>query len=141
MGIQKIDYTVNWWVKIMSKLKLARCIQELERIKGVRVGSFNERGNNRIGERQNVVDQNLQITQEDIAKQFGVSVKKVQRIKGVRQGKGGDRKSMDILSIDTPQITQEDIAKTKTNCRGFDTLQIINILGKTTICLFAKLLK
>lgn len=56
----------------MSKyiLKLARCIQELERIKGVRVGSFNEKGNNRIGERQNVLDQNSQITQEDIAKKF-----------------------------------------------------------------------
>lgn len=66
-----------------NPLKLARCIQELERIKGVRVGSFNEKGNNRIGERQNVVDQNPQITQEDIAKQFGVSVKKVQRIKSL----------------------------------------------------------
>lgn len=63
----------------MSKyiLKLARCIQELERIKGVRTGSFNERGNNRIGEGQNVSHQNPKITQEDIAKQFGVSVKKV----------------------------------------------------------------
>lgn len=66
-----------------NPLKLARCIQELERIKGVRTGSFNERGNNRIGEGQNVSHQNPKITQEDIAKQFGVSVKKVQRIKSL----------------------------------------------------------
>ena len=66
-----------------NPLKLARCIQELERIKGVRTGSFNERGNNRIGEGQNVSHQNPKIAQEDIAKQFGVSVKKVQRIKSL----------------------------------------------------------
>lgn len=63
----------------MSKyiLKLARCIQELERIKGVRVGSFNEKVNNRNREGQFVSHGTPQITQEDIAKQFGVSVKKV----------------------------------------------------------------
>ena len=59
----------------MSKyiLKLARCIQELERIKGVR------HGNNRFTNRDDKMStlQNPQITQEDIAKQFGISVKKV----------------------------------------------------------------
>lgn len=38
-------------------------------------------------------------------------IQELERIKGVRVGKGGDRKSMDKMSIDTPQITQEDIAK------------------------------
>lgn len=59
----------------MSKyiLKLARCIQELERIKGVRVG------NNQYTSGYDKMShpQTPQITQEDIAKQFGVSVKKV----------------------------------------------------------------
>lgn len=65
-----------------NPLKLARCIQELERIKGVRVGG---NGSNRYG----AITTNCrnsktpQITQEDIAKQFGVSVKKVQRLKSL----------------------------------------------------------
>ena len=65
-----------------NPLKLARCIQELERIKGVRVGG---NGSNQYG----AITTNCrnsktpQITQEDIAKQFGVSVKKVQRIKSL----------------------------------------------------------
>lgn len=59
----------------MSKyiLKLARCIQELERIKGVRVGGDrNPNGNNQYGVKRTKcrLDQNSQITQEDIAKQF-----------------------------------------------------------------------
>lgn len=55
----------------MSKyiLKLARCIQELERIKGVRVGG--NRGNQYTRQNDNLsLCQNPQITQEDIAKQF-----------------------------------------------------------------------
>lgn len=70
MSIQKIDYKVNWWVRICVEvyIKLARCIQELERIKGVR------HGNNRFTNRDDKMStlQNPQITQEDIAKQFGV---------------------------------------------------------------------
>lgn len=64
----------------MSKyiLKLARCIQELERIKGVRPG----KGGDRKSMDKMSID-TPQITQEDIAKQFGVSVKKVQRIKSL----------------------------------------------------------
>lgn len=70
-----------------NPLKLARCIQELERIKGVRQGKGGDRnpnGNNQYGSNDKMsIDQNPQITQEDIAKQFGVSVKKVQRIKSL----------------------------------------------------------
>lgn len=77
MGIKKNDTRSTGESKFMSKyiLKLARCIQELERIKGVRVGG---NGSNRYG----AITTNCrnsktpQITQEDIAKQFGVSVKK-----------------------------------------------------------------
>ena len=54
----------------MSKyiLKLARCIQELERIKGVQTG----KGSNRYGAITTNCrnSKNSQITQEDIAKQF-----------------------------------------------------------------------
>lgn len=59
-----------------NPLKLARCIQELERIKGVREGRPKTKTNCRSFDTP-------QITQEDIAKQFGVSVKKVQRIKSL----------------------------------------------------------
>lgn len=61
-----------------NPLKLARCIQELERIKGVRVGKGGDRKSMDI-----LSIDTPQITQEDIAKQFGVSVKKVQRIKSL----------------------------------------------------------
>lgn len=61
-----------------NPLKLARCIQELERIKGVRQG----KGGDRKSMDKMSID-TPQITQEDIAKQFGVSVKKVQRIKSL----------------------------------------------------------
>lgn len=69
-----------------NPLKLARCIQELERIKGVsRGGDRNPNGNNQYGVKTTKCrfDQNPQITQEDIAKQFGVSVKKLQRVKSL----------------------------------------------------------
>lgn len=58
----------------MSKyiLKLARCIQELERIKGVRQGSAGGNGSNQYSCFNDKLSpkQNSQITQEDIAKQF-----------------------------------------------------------------------
>lgn len=63
-----------------NPLKLARCIQELERIKGVRQGG--DRKSDEIKTTKCRLD-TPQITQEDIAKQFGVSVKKVQRIKSL----------------------------------------------------------
>ena len=55
-------------------LKLARCIQELERIKGVRIGSAGGNGSNQYNCSNDKLSpkQTPQITQEDIAKQFGV---------------------------------------------------------------------
>ena len=41
----------------INPLKMAKCIREIERIKGIRNGSANEKGNNRIGDRKNFADQ------------------------------------------------------------------------------------
>ena len=54
-----------------NPVKLGRCIKELERIYGVREGSANEKGNNRIGEPK-ISDDKL--TQSDIAEMIGISV-------------------------------------------------------------------
>lgn len=82
----------------MSKyiLKLARCIQELERIKGVRVGG--NRGNQYTKAMDSLsFAKTPQITQEDIAKQFGIgSFDKVRTTK---------------CPSKTPQITQVDTTK------------------------------
>ena len=61
-----------------NPVKLGRCIKELERIYGIREGSANEKGNNRIGEPQNADDQ---ITQSDLAAQLGMSVDTLNRYK------------------------------------------------------------
>lgn len=61
-----------------SAKKVGKRIKELERIYGVRDGSSNEKGNNRIGEPNNSVDQ---ISQSDIATQMGVSVDTLQNYK------------------------------------------------------------
>lgn len=50
----------------------------MERLYGVRDGSANEKGNNRIGEPNNSVDQ---ISQSDIASQMGMSVDTLQNYK------------------------------------------------------------
>jgi len=50
----------------------------LERLYGIREGSLNEKGNNRIGEPNNSVDQ---ITQSDIAAKLGISVDTLQNYK------------------------------------------------------------
>lgn len=47
---------------------MARCIQELERIKGVRQGSSNKKGDNRIGKLNNSTRQN----QSDIANELNI---------------------------------------------------------------------
>ena len=60
--------------------KYGRCIKELERIYGVRDGSANEKGNNRIGETNNSGDQ---ITQEDLAKQLGISTDTLRNYKSL----------------------------------------------------------
>lgn len=52
-------------------MKLGRCIKELERIYGVRDGSANKKGNNRIGEPKVSDDQ---LNQSDIADMIGISV-------------------------------------------------------------------
>lgn len=52
-------------------MKLGRYIKELERIYGVRDGSANEKGNNRIGEPKVSDDQ---LKQSDIADLIGISV-------------------------------------------------------------------
>lgn len=53
-------------------------IKELERLYGVRDGSANEKGNNRIGEPNYSVDQ---MTQSDIAAKMGISVDTLQNYK------------------------------------------------------------
>ena len=69
-----------WWDKYNIRqrsignpnpVKLGRCIKELERIYGVREGSANQKGNNRIGEPKVSDDQ---LTQSDIAEMIGISV-------------------------------------------------------------------
>lgn len=58
-----------------SAKKVGKRIKE---IYGVREGSLNEKGNNRIGEPNNSGDQ---ITQSDIAAQMGISVDTLQNYK------------------------------------------------------------
>lgn len=61
-----------------SAKKVGKRIKELERLYGVREGSLNEKGNNRIGETNKSVDQ---ITQSDLASQLGISVDTLQNYK------------------------------------------------------------
>ena len=61
-----------------NPVKFGRCIIELERIYGIRNGSANEKGNNRIGDRNNFCDQ---MTQEDLAGQLGITTKSLQNYK------------------------------------------------------------
>lgn len=62
----------------INPMKMAKCIMELERIKGIIQGSENSKGSNRIGERHNVADQ---ITQKDLAKELQIKPKQMQRYK------------------------------------------------------------
>lgn len=61
-----------------SAKKVGRRIKELERLYGVRDGSSNEKGNNRIGEPNNSVDN---VTQSDLAAKLGMSVDTLQNYK------------------------------------------------------------
>ena len=61
-----------------SAKKVGKRIKELERIYGIRNGSANEKGNNRIGEPNNSVDQK---SQHDLATQMGISVDTLQNYK------------------------------------------------------------
>ena len=60
-----------------NPVKLAKCIAELERILGIRDGSANKKGNNRIGDEHNVPHQ----TQEDLAEQLRMSTLQLRRYK------------------------------------------------------------
>lgn len=53
----------------VNPMKMAKCIMELERIYGIRQGSANGKGDNRIGEQNNSADQK---TQKDLAEQMGL---------------------------------------------------------------------
>lgn len=61
-----------------SAKKVGKRIKELERLYGIRNGSANEKGDNRIGEPNNSVDQR---TQSDLAAQMGMSVDTLQNYK------------------------------------------------------------
>lgn len=62
-----------------NPIKLARCIETLERIKGVKHGNNqHSRGDDNLSH-----PQTLQITQEDIAKQLGMTLRQLQRSKEV----------------------------------------------------------
>lgn len=61
-----------------SAKKVGKHIKELERLYGIRNGSANEKGNNRIGEPNNSVDQK---SQSDLAAQMGISVDTLQNYK------------------------------------------------------------
>lgn len=61
-----------------SAKKVGRRIKELEKLYGVRDGSSNKKGNNRIGEPNNSVDN---VTQSDLAAKLGMSVDTLQNYK------------------------------------------------------------
>lgn len=63
-----------------NAVKLGRCIKELERIYGVRNGSANEKGDNRIGEGTKFRDQK---TQEDLAEELDMSTKQLRKYKSL----------------------------------------------------------
>lgn len=63
----------------VNPMKMARCIMELERIKGVRQGSANEKGNNRIGDGQN--DHHQTVSQSDLANEIGLKPRQIRRYK------------------------------------------------------------
>ena len=61
-----------------NPIKLAKCIVELERILGIRNGSANEKGNNRIGDGNNFHDKT---TQADLAERLKVSQRQLNNYK------------------------------------------------------------
>jgi ParB-like chromosome segregation protein Spo0J len=60
-----------------NPIKLAKCIAELERILGIREGSANEKGNNRIGDGNNFRDH----TQADLAEKLKISQRQLSNYK------------------------------------------------------------
>ena len=61
-----------------NPVKFGRCIMELEKIYGVRQGSANEKGNNRIGESNDFTDQ---MTESDLADDLGLTRQTLQNYK------------------------------------------------------------
>ena len=66
-----------------SAKKVGLRIKELERIYGIREGSFNEKGNNRIGDTNNFNDQskNVPKTEKELAEQLGITQQTIQNYK------------------------------------------------------------
>ena len=63
-----------------NAMKMAKCIVELERIYGIRQGSANPKGINKIGDLNNFTQQR---TQYDLAKQIGITQRQLQRYKNL----------------------------------------------------------
>lgn len=70
-------YEKNFWSGGSAK-KVGLRIKELERIYGIRNGSVNEKGNNRIGDQNNLADQ---ISQSDLASQMGITTETLRNYK------------------------------------------------------------
>ena len=64
----------------INPLKMAKCIRELERIKGIRNGSANEKGNNRIGDEKNFPHQ---INQNDLAEELHITPQHLRNYKSL----------------------------------------------------------
>lgn len=65
-----------------NPVKFGRCIQALERIYGIRNGSTNKKGDNRIGESNYFTDQsNTPTTESDFAAQLGLTRQSLQNYK------------------------------------------------------------
>lgn len=65
-----------------NPVKFGRCIKELERIYGIREGSANEKGTNRIGVSNNFTDQSdTPTTESDLATQLGLTRQSLQNYK------------------------------------------------------------
>ena len=63
-----------------NPVKLGRCLKELERIEGIRDGSANSPGTNRIGDGNNFRDQK---TQTDLAKELGMTERTLRNYKAL----------------------------------------------------------
>lgn len=64
-----------------NPVKLGRCIKELERIYGIRQGSYNEKGSNRIGEPKVSDDQKDPKTEAELAELLGITRQTLQNYK------------------------------------------------------------
>ena len=65
----------------VNPMKMARCIQELERIKGIRQGSAGGNGSNQYSKKELEGDNLAQATQSDLANELKISQKQLQDYK------------------------------------------------------------